>query len=403
MGLVALILTVILIVILDKKMYKTYYTPSIFLSVPFLAICILYDLNAERLGYYKLNYDVLYIWVFGLFFFWFAGIITNLIVPVKIIRKEVIEKKTDILKYSKTLANLTFIITIVLTYFLYKSYKLYGSAGGDAVEEYLGRGLQAHLIINLKFLSVFSFLSLFTKSGKYFKIKSVFTIFVALGLSIFYGTKSGILLLLIGYFFAWIFFFDKRIRLIHIITAVALGFGVFYVSYSMVFGEWAPVEDIFNHMILYYVSGTAGMNVYFSSFGNIALDPELIFRPIFNTIALVSGNRNEIKVGFSDILTNIGGGKTINVRTFFGTLYMYGGLKVSIIAIFIFSSICHLIFKKGLLKYNAIYLSLYTFILAILCFGWFDFYFNSVSFYETIVLALLLNLFLLKKRNAESI
>ncbi|TDQ73500.1 DUF6337 family protein [Sphingobacterium yanglingense] len=401
MGLVALILTVILIVILDRRMYNTYYTPSIFLSVPFLAICILYDLNAERLGYYKLNYDVLYIWVFGLFFFWFAGVITNLIVPVKIVPRSTLEKENDVIIFSKKLTSFTFFLSIILTYFLYNAFRLYITSGGDVVEEYLGKGFQAHLILQLKFLSIFSFLSLFVKGKKVHKLQSSYIVFVSLALSVFYGTKSGILLLLISYFFAWVFFFNKRITLVHIISALVFGFGVFYISYSMVFGDWAPVEDIFNHMILYYVSGTAGMNAYFSSFGSTGLEPEMIFRPIFNTIALISGNREEVKVAFSDIFTNIGEGRVINVRTFFGTLYMYGGTKIAILAIFIFSFICHLILKKGLLTYNLMYLALYTFILSIICFGWFDFYFNSLLFYETIAFALFLNLiFLTKKRNA---
>src|SRR5690606_27382416 len=62
MGLLLLILSTTAIVFLDKKIYGTFYTPSIILSVPFLVICILYDLNADLLGFTALNYDVLYIW-----------------------------------------------------------------------------------------------------------------------------------------------------------------------------------------------------------------------------------------------------------------------------------------------------------------------------------------------------
>jgi len=115
MGLLLLILSTTAIVFLDKKIYGTFYTPSIILSVPFLVICILYDLNADLLGFTALNYDVLYIWVFGLFFFWITGVVTTVSMPVKryIVSKE--EKQKDIYFYGKNLTNFSFLLACILT------------------------------------------------------------------------------------------------------------------------------------------------------------------------------------------------------------------------------------------------------------------------------------------------
>lgn len=395
MGLTILIIEVILIVLLDRKIYKTYYTPCIMLSVPFIIICVLYDLNSSRLGLFPLNYNVLYIWVFGLFFFWLMGVFTYTIVPSP---KSVISQSGNLIKlqlFSKKLLNFTFFLSVILTYFLYKAYNLYITTGGDAAEAFLGSGVHAHLVIYLKLLSILSFLSLFIPGNALAKFKNIYIILIALALSVMYGTKSGILLLLLSYFLAWIFVFNKKIKFLHIFFAFVLGYGIFYLSYSMVFGYLAPIDFIWNHMILYYVSGTGGMNVYFTNSGPVGIEPDLLFRFFFNVFYTITGNSKDVKTVISEEWTYIGIGNPINVRTFFGTLYLYGGEYFGLFAVIFYSFLVHLVFKLS--RGNFLFLILYVYILSMLCFGWFDFYFNSVAFYETIFLCILLGFVLVQK------
>ena len=195
MGLIVLIIEVFLIVLLDKKLYKTYYTPSIMLSVPFVLICLLYDLNSTRLGLVPLNYDVLFIWVFGLFFFWLTGIIAFALVPGKPRILSISENMYELEKVSRKLLGFSFFLAIILTYFLYKAYTLYITQGGEAAEGFLGTGVHAHLVNYLKLLSIIAFLALFKKDHLFAKLRNVYIIFISLAISVMYGTKSGILLL----------------------------------------------------------------------------------------------------------------------------------------------------------------------------------------------------------------
>lgn len=401
MALFLLILLIAIIIVFDKRYHKTYYTPSIILSVPFLIICILYDLNSDNLGFKPLDYDVLYIWFFGLIIFWVAGTVTNVLIPIKVVKTSLSEKKNDIKNYSRKLVNFSFLIAIILTYFLITSYNLYITQGGEVVEKFLGVGIQAHLVIVFKLLSIISFLALFGDGNRLFKFKNVYVVFVAIGLSIMYATKSGVLILLMSYFLSWIFFFNKTIRITHILLALGLGFGIFFASYSLVFGYLAPIDFIWNHMLLYYVSGTASMNAYFSAQNPVGIEPDMLFRTLNNIFYTLTGNSGEIKTVISNEWTDIGNGTVINVKTFFGTIYLYGGLTIGIISVMIFSIISNIIFKLSKRKNSFIFLVLSCYVLALLCFGWFDFYMNSVAFYESIFFAVIFNFLLIRKAKYE--
>src|SRR5690606_30030269 len=227
---------------------------------------------------------------------------------------------------------------------LREAYNIYLAVGGEGVEEYLGSGIQGHLINILKFVSILSFLSLFIKLSKLSKVKNVFIILVSVALSVMYGTKSGILILLISYYLAWSLFFNKKIKVIHILIGLVVGFLVFLLSYSLLFGRLADFDFIFEHMVMYYVSGIASMNAYFITNGPIGIEPELIFRSYFNILNLITGNSENVKNVISDEWTYVGNGTSLNVKTFFGTIYLYGGLYIGIVAVIIFSLFVHYLF-----------------------------------------------------------
>ncbi|TCV10491.1 oligosaccharide repeat unit polymerase [Sphingobacterium alimentarium] len=391
MGLLLLTLLTIIIVLVDKKYHGTYYTPSVILSVPTLIIIYLYDLTSNSMGFLPLDYDVLFIWFYGLLVFWMVGLLSTLLIKVRPYEASLEERKKDILYFGKYLLNFSFILSLVLLYFVINAYFIYKSSGGDAAELYLGGGFQAHLTIVLKILSIISVLCLFSKGGFIFKLKNAFVISVVLGGSVLYATKSGLLILLISYFFAVVFFFKKKVNFLHIAFALFIGFLIFYISYSLVFGELADINFIWNHMILYYVCGVASMNAYFHTGALVELNPEFLFQSYFNVFYTLSGNSHLVGTVISDEWTYIGNSTTINVKTFFGTIYLYGGEYIGLLCIIIFSILLHAIFKLSKGKDSFFFLILYCFYLAVSCFGWFDFYFNSVATIESLVICLILN------------
>ena len=79
---------------------------------------------------------------------------------------------------------------------------------------------------------------------------------------------------------------------------------------------------------------------------------------------------------YSDLWTAVGPGMESNVKTFFGTIFIYVG---------------HLLLVCSLKK-NQFALFLYCICLAALTLGWFDLFFNMIAFYEYIIFAILLSL-----------
>lgn len=399
MALVVFIILLLTIIYFEKRIYNTYYTPSIILAVPFFIIYLIYNFYSESFGFKKLDHDVVYIWFFGLLIFWISGVVVTFFIPYRVNYKINFDLKKKVLNTTSLFLNFSFAVSIIMTYYLYQAFILYNSSGGEAVENYLGTGIQAHLTIILKLLSIVSSVAIFGSGNLLYKAKHFYVILVCLGLAVLYATKSGLLILFISYFLANVFYFKKKIKLLHVVIALVTGFLIFFLTYSLVFGEWADIEFIWKHMILYYVCGVASMNAYFTHDYIAGIDPEFLFQSYFNIFYVFTGNEDNVRTIISDEWTNIGNGVTINVKTFFGTIYLYGGLGYGILAIFIFSSITYIIFKLSLMKNNFFFVILYSYLLAMLCFGWFDFYFNNIATIETIVICLFLNFLYKAKLN----
>lgn len=404
MVLLILILLVGCVYYLEKKIYGTVYTPCIMLGIPFLMICLLYDQYSNDLGYYPLNYNVLYIWIFGLVLFFSVGLVTTLVLEKggiknkQILASEIAHK--SLIQFNKGLINIIFVCALLSIFVLKQAYSIFITAGPDEVEKYLSGGIQGHLVVSLKFFSITSFISLFMPISRISRFKNVFIVIIALSLCLLYGTKSGVLILIVTYYLAWAIYFNKKIKIVHIVLAVALGFGIFFLSYSVLFGKWAPLDFIWQHMVKYYVAGTASMSVYFSNYNPAGIEPEMLFRPFYNIIFLLTGNSQNIKDVISNEWTVIGTGPgtVVNVKTFFGTIYLYGGIKGGILAIVIFSFLsyfCLHLVQKGVK--NVLIICLYVYILSTFCFGWFDFYLNTLALIEYVAFTFLFGLLIVRK------
>lgn len=127
----------------------------------------------------------------------------------------------------------------------------------------------------------------------------------------------------------------------------------------------------------------------------IGIAPEVLFMPIINLYNKLMGLPLE-KV-YSDLWTDVGPGLQSNVKTFFGTIYIYGGLWGGILTIIIYSLVAHVLLIFSLYR-NYFFYFAYCLCLSALALGWFDLFFNMIAFYEYIVFAILISiLFSIKK------
>lgn len=383
---VLLTLEVVFLSAFDRKIYGTYYTPTIFLAIPYYLILLLSLCTNNYLDFYHLYFPSIYVWCIGLLLFW----ITGFIMSATILKKTIVEKHP--FKFSitpnieKIILFLSIITAIISNIRLFRGYRIFGELGGEEFEAYLGSGLTAHIAILLRFLSVFSFICIsFSKEEKIRILCHLFVIISALLFCIAYTTKSSLLITLLSGIIARLAIRNKKIKIKWIFPTIILSFLVFFISYSLVFGYAAPLEFIVHHTLFYLTTGISGLSYYIQHGLSTGISLEMLFMPIINLYNKLSGQPTQDVI--SQLWTPVGIGQASNVKTFFGTIYIYGGFWGGIFTTLVWSLLCHLLFILSLKK-NIFFFITYIIFLTSLLFGWFDLYFNTVAFYEFLLYGL---------------
>ena len=204
-----------------------------------------------------------------------------------------------------------------------------------------------------------------------------------------YSTKGSIVLVLLSVIIIRKIILNKSMKIFHLLLLVISSLFVFFISYSIVFGYAAPWNFIFNHTFFYFVSSIASFSQYCKINAPIDISVETLFMPVVNFYYKLMGIPLE-KV-YSDLWTAVGPGMESNVKTFFGTIFIYGGIWGGIFTVIVYSLVGHLLLVCSLKK-NQFALFLYCICLAALTLGWFDLFFNMIAFYEYIIFAILLSL-----------
>lgn len=260
--------------------------------------------------------------------------------------------------------------------------------GSDEFKDFCGTGLIAHMAVYLRFVILWFICAdnIVLKRNiilKWFVILS--TVFYAVA----YSTKGSIVLVLLSVIIIRKIILNKSMKIFHLLLLVISSLFVFFISYSIVFGYAAPWNFIFNHTFFYFVSSIASFSQYCKINAPIDISVETLFMPVVNFYYKLMGIPLE-KV-YSDLWTAVGPGMESNVKTFFGTIFIYGGIWGGIFTVIVYSLVGHLLLVCSLKK-NQFALFLYCICLAALTLGWFDLFFNMIAFYEYIIFAILLSL-----------
>lgn len=381
-------LEVVLLAAFDRKIYGTYYTPTIFLGIPYYLILLTSICTNNYLGFYDIYFPSLYIWGIGLFFFWITGLILSTI----ILKKTIVEKypfKFSISENTEKIILFISVITAIVSNInVFRGYRIFGEFGGEDFEAYLGNGLTAHIAVFLRFLSVFSFIYISFSNGK--KLKALCHLFVIISALLFciaYTTKSSLLITLLSGIIARLAIRNKKIKIKWIFPIIVLALGVFFISYSLIFGYAAPLDFIIHHALFYLTSSISGLSYYIQHNLPTGISLDILFMPIVNLYNKLSGQPTQDII--SQLWTPVGVGQSSNVKTFFGTIYIYGGIWGGIFTTIIWSFLCHLLFILSRKK-NIFFFITYIIFLASLLFGWFDLYLNTIAFYEFLLCSLIL-------------
>ena len=171
---------------------------------------------------------------------------------------------------------------------------------------------------------------------------------------------------------------------LYVILGGSLVFLVSYVISIVVVAENDLDNDvfifIFKNFVHYLTSGTLGLSVDMEQGFPDAGSFEVIWAPIVNIINVITG-KGDIVSPVNPLYYNTGLNMT-NVRTFFGTLYIYTNAIEFFMYILLSSTLMYLL-KLMTIKWGNMYVyTAYFFECGLLAMGWFEFYYFHLVVFE---------------------
>lgn len=364
--------------LIDRMLFGTFMTPVTVLSIPYLLIVIFAITIGPSLGFVAFFLPSLWIWIIGLFLFWLPGLILSVIS----LKKTNIHNYPFIIRENLQLDSFiyvfSYILVAVLFFGIFKSLNKY-QLGSEELENSLGVGIIAHTSIVSKFFFIYLIVR--------FKKMNLIPILLLIIVYFLYGAKSWILIPVLSSFMIRIILKKTHLSFFLILKILTFGIIVFYSTYRIVLGPSMPFSFIYNHFFVYTFSGVLGLSEHFRLNGNIGIDPTMLINPIINLYNKIGGN--EIIETFSKIETYIGPNSYTNVKTFFGTIYLYAGFGWGAIFSFIFGFFSYLFLIATVKTKSIILLIIYVTHLTLLLLGWFDTYSSNLFFYEFPVFGIL--------------
>lgn len=363
--------------------YGTFFTPVTTLCIPFVIILTIILLFGSSLGYKNFYYPSLLVWIIGIFFFWLPSLLFSAVFLKKTNIKNYPYQISPNKSFDKFSYYFSYILIIILFLGLSKSIQQ-ADIGTDEFQNDFGSGLVAHISIISKFFFIYLIV--------YFKRKNIIPIILFLTVYFMYGAKSWILIPLLAAMIIRIILKKTYFGISLTVKAVIIAILIFYLVYYVSIGPEMPIDFIVTHFFSYLFSGILGLSEYIKADGIVGIDPNMLINPIVNLYNKISGT--EIMNTFSNVDTSIGNDAEVNVKTLFGTFYLYGGLFWGTLFTFILGSIYYLLLILTItIKSNIILITYFT-LLTLLFFGWFDTYTSNLFIYEFLVFGILLYLFI---------
>lgn len=392
---------VVLLTLLEKKQWGHLMTPLNLLAWPYtiavLTIIIYGQIVPDIPPFY---YPSLIIWMLGLLLFEIPSFFISFKTPKKFKENNFnisISYNDD---YYTTLKLLAYLIIFISLFKLRSLAGSLNSFGTDEFsEEFRSSSIFAHLSVVLS--CIFSF-AIYKADSKH---KSAYIIIIGSLIGMYaIGTKSWIIApMLIGYY-ARLVTGKTTLSLKTTIFPIIIVVLIFFLSYffSIVYANDKEMsQDFFiflgNHFIHYYCGGALTLGIDLQK-GILEPEmPEALLGPILNFFNMITGKPyvNVINPVFIDIGT-LG---SCNIRTFFGTIYIYSRSPIlTIVAILIFSIYTNIIYAKARSSKSIYILLANNTNLVFLTLGFFEFYWLNLACYEMFFIFIIMHYALFRKK-----
>lgn len=378
---------------LEIKTWNTLYTPLNFLMLPYIVVLLITISTAGNFGFVDFHYPSIFFWNVGLLLFAIPSFVLGGIINYHG------KLKTSIVN-TPELPNVLVIIAILVGLALaFQFYRTLGSSTAfvgseDFAEEFSGHGVWAHirqmsiplLVICIYFLDkqrwwLWPIVIVLLLANFINQVKGAIIIAVLTGMALrLYGGKT-------------------KLTLKFILMVLGGAVALFFISYMVLpllgkgGGEVTDelIEFVYITFAHYFTSGVLGLSqdmVYnYPDAGSF----DVIISPFLNIYNQIAGD-GEIISPVNALYYNTGHSLT-NVRTFFGTLFIYSNWIQFTVYTLVLSTALYML-KIFTIKYNNVFvLTAYFYECSLLAMGWFEFYFFHLSALEIPILSLLLMAF----------
>jgi hypothetical protein len=404
-----LIAEVLILSQLDKKVFGTWVTPFNLLAYPYMVVAVSAFLFAPSLDFVSLYAPSVLVWIVGLFLFWGTGFILGLLFGFREENRSAWFTSRSSPADNSVTKLATKVAWAIVPFMAFGLYRAQAATGGwSEIGSYEFKvayvhGLPAHAVQLAQPLAVYLIGSYRKRS--YFQVVTIVVLLLFLFLTFVKGTFLSTIIA------AMIFQAMRqnlKVPIKKIVTVLGISYVVFNAVYLVGFAALDPSNLIDSsnygylarHYMYYLWAGVLSFgHALQTGVGMIGGPWYLLLAPFINIYRAALGAGSVLvalspeELGMDVDLAGLSSASPFagsNVYTMLGTLYFYMGALGAALVLIAFAILCYGLLLICQRRHNDWFLALYCIFGSWLVFGFFDYYFASLGFPETIVDCLLL-------------
>ncbi len=390
---IALYVEVMLLALIEKKLWRTPYTPLNCLMVPYavvLAFCMAID---GKMGFVPFYCPSVWVWVAGIAVFFVPSFFLGILFSAATQGKELpqVEVSQTCRRVLGTLTKIVLVLFLFRTAFLVLTF--HAPIGSDAFgKKFSGNGIFGHLSTVMMILGII-WMFLIDRHHKSY----AFYIAGFLAVAFLCLVKSWMLIPIVSALILRLLMRRMHLRLKVLLGVAVFGFVFFFASYwvsmfivradrvtaqyNMTRSEYAlaTARYIQKHFVTYLVAGVYGFSEDMAKGIVEERDPDKIYTSVVNIANVLAGKPLADQVN-EHFLTTTSEDAGTNVRTFMGSLYVFLGPWQAALFVFLFSLLLHVLFFVARQRASLFALVWVAWICGFLFMGWFEFYLKLLSF-----------------------
>jgi hypothetical protein len=397
--LLILLMEVTVLTWVEYRAWKTFYTPLCTLMLPYTFVLLVTTAIAGNFGYVPFNYDSIWVWIYGLPLFAlpsyaFAAVISrkeeggtrneNSYASGNSLQGNLLPPSSFL--FPRTLLFICGIVILLLFTKLYTtlSGSLFLFGTDEFADDFSGHGIWAHI----RTLLIPLIILMFYQVGKGCRWLWI-PIILMLILQFVNMVKGTIVIPIFAALLMRLYTGKTRMSLRLILIMTGLGVLVFFLIYIVIpimgngsAADMKLVQFVGEHIVHYFTSGTMGWSFDIDQNMPDRKDFEYIVAPFVNIVRAIKGEELVSVVNRFYWCTGTDVTTLTNVRTFFGTLYIYSDAW-QFITYTLFLSTFIYAWKVATIFKHSVYLDIILFYYCgLLMMGWFEFYFFHLDTIE---------------------